>query len=153
MPSSIHQSLYTVLNTMRKTLILSAGAVAVLLGVGWLVIHERSSVDNGDQVSPTPSVSAAASWTPRPVVHTVRLTALGPNPKSLTVRLGDAVTFTNETDTPFWPYSDACPAINADRGLLLGEKYTLTFTTRRICPYYNYLDPYRQVSQGTITIQ
>jgi plastocyanin len=138
---------------MSKNIIIGAIVVAAIALIGWLIFKGNDSEPQAS-ISPSPSVSAVASKTPTPspVLHTVRLTSNGPAPKTLAIRVGDAVIFTNESSVMFWPISD-CSGFDAGRGLSVGESYTLVFTVSRTCTYRNNLDPYNTTSQGTIIIR
>jgi hypothetical protein len=137
-------------------------ALAVAFAVGYGARDRRSDVDNSPSPTPsaTPSASpVAATATPRPVAHTVRLTAAGPQPKALTVRVGDSVTFVNEAPFEYWPASDPhpthdrCPGLDARRGLRQGDTYALTLTERRTCTYHSHLDPFNTALTGSIVVQ
>ena len=150
----------------NKNLIIGAIVLVAIVLIGWLVLRDHSgdSLDTAtatpsSSASPTARPSASASTTPKAVIHTVQLTAQGVTPKTLTIRVGDAVTFTNMTSTRWWPASDPhpthtlCPGFDADRGLGYKESYTLTFATARTCTYHNHLDATNPADQGTIIIQ
>jgi plastocyanin len=146
----------------KKNLIIGGIVLIALVAIGWLVLKDDSSVDNPSP-SPTARMSAtptkSPSPTPRSVIHTVHLTAQGPQPKSVTIRAGDAVSFVNDTNTLFWPASDpypannACAGFDASRGLRRGEVYTLVFSSAKTCTYHNNLDPYNQTSTGTVIVR
>lgn len=149
----------------RKVLVF-AGIFLVALGFAlgyWF--KDRGGVDNDADATPTPSASQSIrpspSATPRPSpsLVTVRLTAQGPLPRTVTVRKGDSVSFVNEGAAAYWVVSDphpahsACSGFDSRRGLSAGESYTLIFPTATTCSFHNELDPYNTVSGGTMIIQ
>lgn len=145
----------------RTTLIAVCVIVGVLafLGGMWLKDSQNDS-DAEASVSPsysttpyrtaTPSVSSS----PKAVLHSVRLTEQGPSPKSLTIKVGDAVSFTNDSSRQIWPISSDCSGFDARRGLNSGEVYSLVFTARGTCHYYNsYISSNNTIDNGTIIVQ
>jgi plastocyanin len=151
--------MYTIYS--RKALVF-AGILLVALGFAlgyWF--KDQDGVDNESTPTPTPSVSQSPtpSATPRPTpsLVTIRLTAQGPQPRSITIRKGDSVSFINDDSRAYWLVSDPhpahtdCPGLDSRRGLATGESYTLTFPAARTCSFHNELDPY--AVGGTIIIQ
>jgi plastocyanin len=145
----------------RTVLIASCVIVAVIaLFIGYW--YRDSSVDNVE-LSPSPSVSVSAyrtvtpkpavSATPKAVMHTLRYSASGLDKTSLTIRVGDGVTFVNNSYSTVWPISLNCPSLDSHRGLKNGESYSLTFSARATCNFYNSLDPQNSVFSGTIIVQ
>lgn len=140
----------------NKTLLVFAillVAVAVIVGAAWFGGDDVDNSDSVATVTPTPTPS------PTPQVFSVHLTAQGMSPKTLTIRSGDSVTFTNDTLAPFWPASDPhpthilCPGFDASRALQQGETYTLTFTSLKTCTYHDHRDFSNGAHQGTIIVQ
>lgn len=140
----------------RTTLIVVCviiGALAFFGGM-WL---KGSSVNNepGVSVSISPSIILSSTPTPSPkaVLHSVRLTDQGPDPKTIVIRTGDAVSFTNYSDHQIWPISSDCSGFDARRGLNSSEVYSLVFTAKGTCHYYNHLFPYNTIDKGAIIVQ
>lgn len=150
----------------NKTLVIGGIVIAVVAFFAGRWLLNGPSVDNGGaspspsaMVGKTPSPRPRLTPTPSPLIYIVRLTQSGPQPKTLTVRAGDSVSFINGTDAPYWPASDPhpthnlCPGFDARRGLKLGDGYTLMFSARRTCTYHNHLDPFNVALKGTIIVQ
>lgn len=144
----------------NRTLFISVIVAAVLMfGLAWWLRGDSSDTNTDETPTPTASVSASATPAPKAVLHTVRLTANGVEPKTLTIRAGDSVSFTNDGNTDFWPASDPhpshtlCPGFDARRSLASGDMYTLAFTSARTCTYHNHLDPFNDAQKGTIIVQ
>jgi plastocyanin len=156
-------SVYEILMNSKKMLI-GAGLVLVALAFAAGSYWSDDSEDVDNSTTPTPSTAATTmtpspTATPKPVSHAVRLTATGPVPKTLTIRAGDSVSFTNEADFGYWiasdphPTHDRCPGFDARRPLAQGDTYSLTFTTVRTCTYHSHNDPNNSALKGTIIVQ
>lgn len=148
-----------------KTLLIAVLVIAAVAFATGFLLRDGDNVDNTDP-TPVPMISSTPSTTPQaaaptrtPVIHTIRLTAAGPVPKTLTVIAGDGVQFTNESDTAYWvasdphPAHDQCPGLDARRSLGRGERYGLAFPAARTCGYHNHLDPLNNAFRGTIVVQ
>ena len=100
--------------------------------------------------SPTPSASSA----------TVTITSSGVSPKSVTISVGDRVTFVNN-DSRFHemlsdphPSHTDCPPMDDVGALAPGQsRQTGVFTTARSCSYHDHGNPGNSSLQGTIVIQ
>lgn len=138
-----------------RTLLITVLVVA-LLAVGITYLAMRSDSDSGT-ATPTPTPIGYVSPTPTPQRVTVHLTTTGVNPAAVTIRVGDMVTFRNDTDAAFWPMTvsgdDACPGLDAGRALYRGESYSVTFSEIRTCRFLNHADESNASQQGTVTVQ
>ena len=156
------------MNSSKNVIIGAVVVVAVVL-IGWLVLRNGETVDNTGGVTLSPTVSSSRTplptrsvtplATPKATLRTIHLTAQGVTPKTLTIRVGDAVSFINDTGTSWWPASDPhpthtlCSGFDAQRSLGVGESYTLTFSVARTCTYHNHRDASNPAYQGAIIIQ
>ena len=142
----------------RTTLIATCVIIGVLAFLGGMWLKD-GSVDNESEASPSFSVTPyrtatpTATSSPKAVLHSVRLTDAGPSPKTLTIKTGDAVSFTNDTSRQIWPVSSECSGFDSRRGLNAGEVYSLVFTAKGTCQYHNYLSAYNTIDSGTIIVQ
>ena len=142
----------------RTTLIATCVIIGVLAFLGGMWLKD-GSVDNESEASPSSSVTPyrtatpTATSSPKAVLHSIRLTDAGPSPKTLIVKVGDAVSFTNDTSRQIWPVSSECSGFDARRGLNTGEVYSLVFTAKGTCQYHNYLSTYNTIDSGTIIVQ
>ena len=142
-----------------RTLVISILVVAIL-AVGITLLATKS--DSGsDSATPTPTTSPTpygyVTPTPTPRQSIVHLTATGVTPSTVTIRVGDMVTFKNDTVLAFWPLTvtgdGACPGLDATRSLGRGESYSLTFTESRTCRYLNHADESNASQHGTVIVQ
>ncbi len=90
-----------------------------------------------------------------PITHIVEITANGFNPDSITISLGDTVSFVNQDVDGHWPASDVHPthgnypeaggcigsAFDACGGLAGGESYLFTFDEVGIWTYHDHVNP------------
>jgi plastocyanin len=147
----------------RTTLIATCVIVAILVFLAG-IWYQTSTGDNDSSPvpsaslpvysTPTPSLSITISPSPRAVLHTVSLTAQGPSPKILTINVGDAVSFVNNSNSHIWPASTNCPNFDAYRALNAGESYTLIFTAKATCKYSDVLlNQSLNNYNGTIIVQ
>lgn len=151
-------------HTTRAVVVIGAVIAVVAFTGGYLV---KGSKDDSDDASgsPSPTPSYAVYLTPSvtplysPRAYLVKLTSGGITPASLTIRVGDTVTFRNDAAVSFWPASNPhpthtdCPGFDAMRALNNGESYTLAFTKVEQCGYHNHLDPSNPMMKGTITVR
>jgi len=105
-----------------------------------------------------------------PAEHTVTITAAGFEPKTLTVKAGDTVTFVNENSNQHWPASAMHPThtvypgsdiqkcgtseeedtFDACRGLAQGESFSFIFNEIGTWRYHDHL---QTSSTGTIIVE
>lgn len=80
----------------------------------------------------------------------------GFSPASLTVKVGDTVTFKNQSGKSMWvasaphPTHSAYPEFDAKKGVAIGENYMFAFTKAGAWKYHNHLSPF---DTGTIIVQ
>lgn len=100
----------------------------------------------------------------------VEMTTTGFVPKTLTIKVGDTVTFVNKDSTRHWPASNIHPThqtypgsniekcgtseqstiFDACKGLMQGEEYSFTFDNFGRWPYHDHLKP---SLAGTIVVE
>lgn len=141
----------------RNTIIIGVIIFLAIGGIVWIALNDSDS--SGTSATPTvtasPAPTVSATVKPSPKTAYVHLTTRGVSPSSLTVSAGDVLVFVNDTDSSFWPISNtsACIGLDARRGLLRGERYTVALSQAMQCSYYDYQAPYDQSRMGTITIR
>jgi plastocyanin len=92
---------------------------------------------------------------------TITITAAGVSPSSVTVAVGQSVTFVNSSTQPHQPASNphpqhgSCPSIESGLGTLAAGQTKLTqgFAGRGTCGFHDHLNDSSQSLQGTIVIQ
>jgi plastocyanin len=88
--------------------------------------------------------------------YEVLITSSGFIPSTLTIKVGDTVTFVNKDSKPHWPASDPhpthtnYPGFDALRPLKTGESYSFTFTKQGAWGYHDHLNP---SLRGTIIVE
>jgi plastocyanin len=88
--------------------------------------------------------------------YEVLITSSGFIPSTLTIKIGDTVTFVNKDSKPHWPASDPhpthtnYPGFDALRPLKTGESYSFTFTKQGAWGYHDHLNP---SLRGTIIVE
>ena len=98
---------------------------------------------------------------PGPSGATITLTAAGSlSPVTVTVAVGQSVSFVNASTRPFQidsnphPEHGDCPAINAVNFIQPGQtKLTNAFSKTAVCGFHDHNDPENANLKGTITIQ
>jgi len=124
-----------------------------------------------EKTPPPPAKETAVPPSPpEPTTHQVMSTDSGFSPKTLTIKKGDRVTFTNESASKTWPASamhpthtvypgssiqkcgttEASSIFDACRGLASGETYTFTFNEQGNWKYHDHLSPART---GAISVE
>jgi plastocyanin len=109
--------------------------------------------------SPT-SPSNGGGGAPGPSGATITITAAGVNPKTVTISVGQSVTFVNDdtgghqiASNPHPAHTD-CPSINALATIGAGQtRLTNAFTTARSCGFHDHNDETNVKWQGTIVVQ
>ena len=116
-------------------------------------------------------IAGCTSYTPTPTptpvpttTNTIEITSDGFNPSSLTIKVGDTVTFVNKETTQHWPASDIHPIHNiypegggcigskfdACKGLKQGDSFSFTFSRSGRWCYHDHLNP---VLTGCVDVQ
>lgn len=150
------------MNTQKTSILICIVVAVAAFALGWLLKGTTSDTSASPTPTPTATISVTPwpTWTASPTVtatrapqiSTVRLSAVV-SPSSVTVSVGDVVLFVNDGPATYWPVSDTCPTLNADRALQVGERYQLNFTTPGTCTFHNQLDSANTPQTGTITIR
>lgn len=136
---------------MNKILL---GIVVVLIVAGGFFLLSRGSQKNV-VATPKPTTQASASPTATQSANTVTLTANGFSPATITVKKGDAVTFTNKSGADAQINSDPHPTHNLFPFLNLGriadgQSLSVVISQIGTFTYHNHLDP---TERGTIISQ
>ena len=92
---------------------------------------------------------------------TVTITGAGVSPKSVTVAIGQTVTFINNDNRPHEMASDphpqhgSCPSMESGLGTIAAgqTKVTHNFANAGTCGYHDHLDSGNNALKGTITVQ
>ena len=117
----------------------------------------------------TPTASPATTPVPtapveKPAPTTISKTfevIISPNGLSqstLSIKIGNTVTFTNADTVLHWPASgmhpthQICPGFDSLRGLKQGEKYSFTFEKAAVCPFHDHLNAGNPAYRGSITV-
>ena len=139
--------------------------VVVLLVVGFIVYYATKT-----QTTPTPEPSVTTYSSPATAQPetgtaaavpeasmTVTYTDSGFSPKSITVKLGDTVTFMNASSKMMWvasaphPVHTNYPEFDAKKGSAFEESYSFTFDDKTgSFNYHNHLNP---TDFGTVVVE
>jgi plastocyanin len=128
--------------------------VAAALGLALLTACWDSS-DNG-----TPPTGPSGGGSPGPSGATITIGPNGVSPSSVSITVGQSVTFVNnsgsthEMDSDPHPQHTDCPVINAVGTIGNGQtKLTNAFTTARTCGFHDHTRDTDSSMKGTITIR
>lgn len=142
---------------MPRTYVVLAVLIALALIAGGIVLTQRMGQDVATSRTQTmeeasespeaqsPSVQSSEAATASPTVAQVKLTNDGFSPKTVRVKAGQSVVFTNESDTAMWVASDShpshniYPAFDARKAYRKGEVYSFTFDKVGSWMYHNHL--------------
>jgi plastocyanin len=115
----------------------SNASTRVVAIAGAIVGAMAASCGSGTPTSP------AAGGAVHTVVATVMLEGSGPNPREITIGVGETVSFMNHENVPYTvtggagPSQSACPEINNVGLLRPGEiRSTAPFSIAKICDYH-----------------
>ena len=130
---------------------------AQALTITALVAIAACGDDNG---SPTAPGGGGGGGSPGPSGATITIANGRVTPASVTITVGQSVTFVNNNGTVHNVTSDPhpnhtdCPPINAVSNMANGQtKLTNAFTTARTCGFHNHDFPDNANFRGTIIIQ
>ena len=150
---------------MKRALVILILVVLVILGVVFFSRRESIAPTINDALVPSPSPSPSPTPVPtstpgaaQPKSFTVVIANGAINPKVLTVKVGDTVTFVNNDSVPHWPavgihpVHNICPTFDPKRGLRTGESYAHTFTEAKTCPFHDHLNAGSSLLQGQIIV-
>lgn len=141
--------------TMKKSSIILVIIIVIVIGAAFAVwlLSDRDSSQESSGSSTTNSNSSGTSGSSNsnadePVSNPV-VTYDGSSfsPDTLTISVGDTVTFRNDSSTEVWPASDDHPThtnlsgFDPQRGLESGEDYSFTFEESGEWGYHNHLNP------------
>ncbi|HLD80304.1 MAG TPA: plastocyanin/azurin family copper-binding protein [Candidatus Nanoarchaeia archaeon] len=151
---------------MRKTFLI----ISILMMLALLVACSPEQVvpETEEPVVPEEQTAPTPTETEEEVVpsseHTVRITSSGFEPKTLTIKTGTTVTFTNEDSNQHWPASAMHPThtaypesggcigskFDACKGLAQGESFSFTFNEIGSWGYHDHL---RASMTGKIVVE
>lgn len=131
---------------MKKTL-LTVVVIAILIIAVAVFRKRQATAPTGElpllTATATPTTSPTAVVKPFIIVFSNNTAA----PKTISLNVGDTVTFVNNEATPHWPASGVhpthqiCPGFDSLRGLKRGETYSFTFKEAKTCPWHDHLKP------------
>jgi plastocyanin len=114
----------------------------------------------GDSNDPPTSPSGGGGGSQGPSGATITIGSTGVSPNSVTISVGQSVTFVNSSGSSHDMESDPhpvhtdCPPIGSVGLIANGQtKLTAAFTTARTCGFHDHNDPDTNSLKGTITIR
>lgn len=155
---------------MNKVYI-GVGVAIILIGVFFITNRKDVAVEDSTKSSaPQTEVVEEITQEVAAKIHTVTYTKDGYVPKSLTVTVGDTVTWVNDTETSMWTASaqhpthtqypgsgiekcdtvDEVTIFDACRAIAHGSQYSFTFTEAGTWRYHNHL---ATQDTGTIVVK
>lgn len=146
------------LKIMNKASWGALGVLAIIvLGAFFLSKNNKVSVPTAPSATETPTTTST-DLVESPTIESMMVTYSdsGFLPASLTVKVGDTVTFKNQSGKSMWvasaphPIHTAYPEFDAQKGVVRGEIYTFKFTKAGTWKYHNHFDP---SDTGTIIAQ
>jgi plastocyanin len=129
--------------------------VAAALGLVLLTACGDNSDGNGGNPN-----GPSGGGQPGPSGATITIGSNGVSPSSVSITVGQSVTFVNnsgstrEIDSDPHPQHTDCPVINVVGTIGNGQtKLTNAFTTARTCGFHDHISPENNSLKGTITIR
>lgn len=114
----------------------------------------------GSPTSPPPGNAGTGTGSPGPSGATITIANGRVTPSTVTISVGQSVTFINSDGRGRTVYSNPhpahtdCPSINAVANISNGQtKLTNSLPTARTCGFHDHDDPDNALMQGTIVIQ
>jgi len=130
--------------------------IIIVLGAFFVSRNNQESIPNTPIATTTPTTTSTQSAEPETTIENmVVYSDRGFSPASLTIKVGDTVTFKNESSKIMWaasaphPTHNAYPEFDAKKGAAKGESYMFTFTKAGTWKYHNHLN---SSDTGTIVV-
>lgn len=137
-------------------------AVAIIAGGAWWLLSRNA--DTEEAPATTTSETKESETVTDEVVEEVKepqsvvitFTNTGFTPESVTINVGDSVTFVNESSGSFQPASDPHPThtglagFDAGSSVAMGQSYTFTFTKTGTWGFHDHLDSDKK---GTVIVR
>lgn len=120
------------------------------------VIKEEETQNKDQQTTQSEEPSAMEKTETPTEQKTVKYTANGFEPSSITISIGETVTFINETEKSMWVASDPHPThtdlsvFDEKTGIEKGKSYPFTFEKKGTWGYHNHLSAR---DKGTIIVE
>lgn len=146
---------------MNNKIIIGVIVIALLVGIGFIVSSSKSNTSSNPTLTTTPQAAtepisqATASSQTTQEQNTITLDSSGFSPKSLTIKVGDKVTWVNKSgadaainSSPHPTHTDY-PPLNLDAFPNDGT-LSLTFDKSGTYKYHNHLNPSQS---GTIAVE
>ncbi len=146
---------------MSKNTIIAGVVILLVLIGGWYLLKPKSTTTENPQTAQTPlpqesaSPSAASEGAMMKKETMVSITSTGFSPKTITVKAGDSVTWTNNDSANHNVNSDPHPTHTLYPFLNLGtikpgDKKSATFEKAGTYTYHDHLNP---SLTGTVTVE
>ncbi len=141
----------------------------VLIAVGGFIIFGKKTEAPTTNAPSTGAENAPVQTTPKtetvvppvsetiaPQTLTVTYSDAGYSPRTITIKVGDSVSFVNNSTHGMWTASNPHPqhtdfsAFDAKRAYVAGESYSFTFAKAGTFNYHNHV---RSFDQGTVVVK
>ncbi len=131
--------------------------IVIVLGFFFVTKMGNNQSTTGNSTTSTETTASPTSTeSATPAAQVITYTNSGFTPKTLTVKVGDTVTFTNDSSQSMWVASNPHPThtdyagFDAKTGMSRGESYMFTFTKAGTWGFHNHL---HSTDGGTIIVQ
>ena len=134
--------------------------IIIVLGAFFVSRNNQASVPNVPTATENPVTTTTSTESAEPVAtateNVVTYSDSGFTPASISIKVGDTVTFKNTSKGVLWvasaphPTHTAYPEFDAKKGSATGESYMFTFTKAGTWKYHNHLTP---TAFGTIVVE
>ena len=123
--------------------------------------QDTKTANTDNELTETPAEQSIYSdesgiTAPDIVVHEITFSGTAYSPKTLTIKQGDIVVFTNNGSKDFWPASDnhpshtVYPEFDAKSGIDAGKTFQFKFAKKGSWKFHDHLTP---SATGTITVE
>lgn len=147
---------------MSRNLVIGIVVVLVLIVGGWYLTKPKQQAPEAPQPTPAPATTEGAAPSPasegammKKEANLVKITSSGFSPQTLTIKLGDSVTWENDdsenhtVNSAPHPTHTAYPSLNL--GVIKpGDQKSLTFPTTGTYKYHDHLNP---SLTGSVTVE
>ena len=134
--------------------------IIIVLGAFFVSRNNQASVSDTPTATENPIAITTSTKSAEPVAvateNIVTYSDSGFTPASISVKVGDTVTFKNTSSKNMWvasaphPTHSAYPEFDAKKSSATGESYMFTFTKAGTWKYHNHLTP---TAFGTIVVE
>ena len=134
--------------------------IIIVLGAFFVSRSNQTSINNTPTATENPTITTTSTESAEPAAtateNMVTYSDSGFTPASVSIKVGETVTFKNTSSKSMWvasaphPTHSAYPEFDAKKGAAMNEDYSFTFTKAGTWKYHNHLN---SSNFGTVVVE